>query len=33
MSDAKVLTGWQKPLTEVAVLVAEIATSLGHQDC
>ncbi|MEJ3747864.1 mandelate racemase/muconate lactonizing enzyme family protein [Actinomycetes bacterium KLBMP 9797] len=31
ISDAKVLTGRQKPLTEVAVLVAEIATSHGHQ--
>jgi L-alanine-DL-glutamate epimerase-like enolase superfamily enzyme len=30
ISDAKVLTGRQKPLTEVAVLVAEIATAGGH---
>jgi L-alanine-DL-glutamate epimerase-like enolase superfamily enzyme len=31
ISDAKVFTGRQKPLTEVAVLVAEIATTNGHQ--
>lgn len=30
ISDAKVLTGRQKPLTEVAVLIAEIATAGGH---
>ena len=30
VSDAKVLTGRQKPLTEVAMLFAEIATRQGH---
>jgi L-alanine-DL-glutamate epimerase-like enolase superfamily enzyme len=30
ISDAKVLTGRQKPLTEVSVLIAEIATAGGH---
>lgn len=31
VSDAKVLTGRQKPLTEVAMIFAEIATRDGHQ--
>ncbi|WP_066952687.1 L-talarate/galactarate dehydratase [Streptomyces lushanensis] len=31
VSDAKVLTGRQKPLTEVAFLFAEIATEGGHE--
>ncbi|MFI0814719.1 mandelate racemase/muconate lactonizing enzyme family protein [Streptomyces sp. NPDC021098] len=31
ISDAKVLTGRQKPLTEVAFLFAEISTEGGHQ--
>jgi L-alanine-DL-glutamate epimerase-like enolase superfamily enzyme len=31
VSDAKVLTGVQRPMTEVAVLVAEISTHDGHQ--
>jgi hypothetical protein len=31
ISDAKVLTGRQKPLTEIAFLFAEIATREGHQ--
>lgn len=31
ISDAKVLTGRQKPLTEVAVLVAEVQTADGQQ--
>src|SRR5262245_61285970 len=30
ISDAKVLTGRQRPLTEVAFLFAEIATAQGH---
>jgi L-alanine-DL-glutamate epimerase-like enolase superfamily enzyme len=30
ISDAKVLTGRQKPMTEVAMLFAEIATAQGH---
>ena len=30
ISDAKVLTGRQKPLTEIALLFAEIATRQGH---
>ncbi len=30
ISDAKVLTGRQKPLTEIAFLFAEIATREGH---
>lgn len=31
VSDAKVLTGRQQPLTEVALLVAEIASAGGHE--
>jgi L-alanine-DL-glutamate epimerase-like enolase superfamily enzyme len=31
VSDAKVLTGRQKPLTEVAMLFAEIGTESGHE--
>ncbi|KAB2340423.1 L-talarate/galactarate dehydratase [Actinomadura rudentiformis] len=31
ISDAKVLTGRQKPMTEVALLFAEIATAGGHE--
>ena len=31
ISDAKVLTGRQKPLTEIAFLFAEVATQQGHQ--
>ncbi|MBR7678184.1 enolase, partial [Streptomyces daliensis] len=31
ISDAKVLTGRQKPMTEVAFLFAEIGTADGHQ--
>src|SRR5690349_15388875 len=31
ISDAKVLTGRQRPLTEVAMLFAEIASENGHQ--
>lgn len=31
ISDAKVLTGRQKPLTEVAVLVVEVQTADGHE--
>lgn len=31
ISDAKVFTGRQKPMTEVAFLVAEIATEQGHE--
>ncbi|WP_153397671.1 L-talarate/galactarate dehydratase [Ornithinicoccus halotolerans] len=31
ISDAKVLTGRQKPLTEVQVLTAEVTTADGHQ--
>ncbi|MBA8826410.1 L-alanine-DL-glutamate epimerase-like enolase superfamily enzyme [Saccharopolyspora lacisalsi] len=31
ISDAKVLTGRQKPLTEVALLFAEISTESGHE--
>lgn len=31
ISDAKVLTGRQKPMTEVVMLFAEIATESGHQ--
>ncbi|MEU4965257.1 mandelate racemase/muconate lactonizing enzyme family protein [Streptomyces smyrnaeus] len=31
VSDAKVLTGRQRPMTEVAFLFAEIATAEGHQ--
>ncbi len=30
ISDAKVLTGRQKPMTEIAVLFAEIHTEDGH---
>lgn len=30
-SDAKVLTGRQKPLTEIGLLVAEISTEAGHE--
>ena len=30
ISDAKVLTGRQKPLTQVAFVFAEIATANGH---
>ncbi|GAB2743228.1 L-talarate/galactarate dehydratase [Salinifilum aidingensis] len=30
ISDAKVLTGRQKPLTEIALLVVEISTEAGH---
>ncbi len=33
ISDAKVLTGRQKPLTEVALLFAEIQTRDGHAGC
>jgi L-talarate/galactarate dehydratase len=31
ISDAKVLTGRQKPMTEIAMLFAEIATADGHE--
>jgi L-talarate/galactarate dehydratase len=31
ISDAKVLTGRQKPMTEIAILFAEIETANGHQ--
>ena len=31
ISDAKVLTGRQKPMTEVAMLFAEVQTVDGHQ--
>ncbi|PLP97213.1 L-talarate/galactarate dehydratase [Cupriavidus pauculus] len=31
ISDAKVLTGRQKPMTEVAILFAEIRTASGHE--
>jgi hypothetical protein len=31
ISDAKVLTGRQKPMTEIAFLFAEITTAEGHQ--
>lgn len=31
ISDAKVLTGRQKPMTEIAILIAEIETRDGHQ--
>ena len=31
VNDAKVLTGRQKPLTQIAVLVARIATTAGHE--
>ena len=31
ISDAKVLTGRQKPMTEIAILFAEIETKAGHQ--
>lgn len=31
ISDAKVLTGRQKPMTEIAILFAEIETADGHQ--
>ena len=31
ISDAKVLTGRQKPMTEVAILFAEIRTANGHE--
>jgi L-alanine-DL-glutamate epimerase-like enolase superfamily enzyme len=31
ISDAKVLTGRQRPMTEVVFLVAEISTDLGHE--
>jgi hypothetical protein len=30
ISDAKVLTGRQKPMTEIAILFAEIETADGH---
>ena len=30
ISDAKVLTGRQKPMTEVAMLFAEVLTAEGH---
>ena len=30
ISDAKVLTGRQKPMTEVALLVVEVTTAEGH---
>ncbi len=32
ISDAKVLTGRQKPMTEVVILFVEIETADGHQD-
>ena len=31
ISDAKVLTGRQKPMTEIAMLFAEVQTAEGHQ--
>ena len=31
ISDAKVLTGRQKPMTEIAMLFAEIRTANGHE--
>ena len=31
VSDAKVLTGRQKPLTEIAFIFAEIRTRVGHE--
>ena len=31
ISDAKVLTGRQKPMTEIAMLFAEIETKDGHK--
>ena len=31
ISDAKVLTGRQKPMTEIAILFAEVETADGHQ--
>ncbi len=31
ISDAKVLTGRQKPMTEIAIFFAEIETESGHQ--
>ena len=31
ISDAKVLTGRQKPMTEIAMLFAEVQTEAGHQ--
>lgn len=31
ISDAKVLTGRQKPMTEIAILIAEIETRDGHR--
>ena len=31
ISDAKVLTGRQKPMTEIAMLFAEIETAGGHR--
>jgi L-talarate/galactarate dehydratase len=31
ISDAKVLTGRQKPMTEIAMLFAEVETSDGHR--
>ena len=30
ISDAKVLTGRQKPMTEIAMLFAEVRTESGH---
>jgi L-talarate/galactarate dehydratase len=31
ISDAKVLTGRQKPMTEIAMLFAEVRTANGHE--
>ena len=31
ISDAKVLTGRQKPMTEIAMLFAEVETTDGHE--
>lgn len=31
ISDAKVLTGRQKPMTEIAMLFVEVQTAQGHQ--
>ncbi len=31
ISDAKVLTGRQNPMTELAILFAEISTASGHE--
>jgi hypothetical protein len=31
ISDAKVLTGRQKPMTEIAMLFAEVKTANGHE--